>query len=158
MPHGNDRTSSLLSIPTVVMPESLITTTHMPIYCHQQLRASWTAIITWHSRDFLMRRHNTDKMAALHDSVTSFTPSADASLGVETLPFTSSGRFVRGVLLYCTNSFSFFMESHIHHVQSRALPRKHRRMCWNRTGSCYVNKTVMFHMCKWFRSKLLYTL
>ena len=39
-------------------------------------------------------------MAALNDSVTSFTPSAGTSLGVETLPITSSGRFVRGVPLY----------------------------------------------------------
>ena len=95
---------------------------------------------------FLMWRHNTDKMAALNDSVTSFTPSADTSLGVETLPFTSSGRFVRGVPLYRTILFSFFMESHVHHVQSCALPRKHRRMCWNGTGSCYVNKSAMSHM------------
>ena len=74
-----------------------------------------------------MRHHNTNKMAALNDSVTSFTPSADDSLGVEMLPFISSGRFVRGIPLYCMISFSFFMESYVHHAQSRALPRKHRR-------------------------------
>ena len=77
---------------------------------------------------------------------TSFTPSTDTSLGVETLPFTSSGTFVRRVSLYDTISFSFFMESHVHHVQSLALPQKHRRMCWNRTGSCYVNNTAMSYM------------
>ena len=146
MPHGNDRTSPSLSIPTVTVPESLKTTTHTLIYCHQQLRMSWTAIITWHSRDFRMWHHNTGKMAALNDSVSSFMPSTDTLLGVETLQFTSSGRFVWGVPLYRTISFSSFMESHVHHAQSHALPRKHRRMCWNHMGSCYVNKTAMSHM------------
>ena len=68
-------------------------------------------------------------MATVNYSVTSFTPSADVSLGVETLHFAAGGRFVRGVPLYCTISASFFIESHIHHAQSPALPRKHRRMC-----------------------------
>ena len=133
----------LLHFPLQLLPyqiPSYITTIYWPIYWQQLLKVSQTAIITWHSRDFAMKRHTTDKIATLNYSVTSFTPSADILLGAETLLFATGGRFV-----YCTIS-SFFIESHVHHAQSHALPRKHRRMCWSRTGSCYVNKTVMSHM------------
>ena len=61
-------------------------------------------IIMWHSCDFAMKRHTTDKMAQLKDSVASFTLSGDDSLWLETLLFTTGGRFVRRVPLYRTTS------------------------------------------------------
>ena len=70
-------------------------------------------------------------MATLNDSVTSFPVNADVSIGMEMLLFAICGRFVQGVPLYRTISLSFSIKSHVHHAQSHALPRKHRRMYWN---------------------------
>ena len=81
-------------------------------------------------------------MAALNDSITSFTLSVDVLLGLEALLVTTDLRFVRGVPIYCTISSSFFMKSHYimcSHVGCHGT----QKYVLKPHGSCYVNKTAM---------------
>ena len=89
-------------------------------------------------------------MATLNDSVTFFMPSADVSLGMEKFLFATGGRFVREVPLYRTISLTFFIESRVHHVQSRALSWQrgilHLLGVKTTEATQNVNKTDMSHM------------
>ena len=80
-------------------------------------------------------------MATLNDSIT-FTPSADVSLGLEALLFTTGGRFIRGVTIYRTISSSFFMESH-YIMHSHVGCHGAQKYVLKLHGSCYVSKTAM---------------
>ena len=86
-PHGIDRQYPWLTIAPFSVPEFLLQKGWQPFLWIYSLFAWPTAIITWHSHDFLTKCHNSLNETLENDSLTSFHPLADVSLWIGMLVF-----------------------------------------------------------------------
>ena len=142
-PHGINRQYPWLTIPAFSVPEFLLENVWQAILWTYSLFAWPTAIVTWHSCDFLRKHHNTSNETLENGSVTSFNPLADTSLWIGMLVFANDDNLYDKCCIILEFHHRFTLTSRAVTCITTAMQNNVLKL----QGSALCKQTAMSHMC-----------